>query len=138
MARRVILAVLVAPLAAVVPLFVVALFEPLILPDLNYNAWVWFVVLMFALPIAYAATLCIGVPLFLLLRRFDLISVRNFTIVGLAVSLIPSTITWLSGPSGDDRIYPFLYILCAVAVSFAFGVIIERKPRFNAAERGGA
>ena len=123
---RMVLAHLFAPLAAVVPLALFAIFQPLVLPSLNYTPTVWLIVAMSAIPIAYLSTLCIGPPTLYILERLGMASTANFALVGLAISLVPSAGIWLSGPTGDDRIYPFLFICCGVVVAATYGLIIER------------
>lgn len=126
---RIGLAVIVSPLAALLPLGFFAATEALIFPTIGYGPEGWFLVAVFAMPIAYIAVGTVGVGTHFLFRRLGIGGVWRYVLVGATISAIPGAAILLSGASGDDRIYPVLFLACAMASSFAFGAIVRGSSR---------
>ena len=127
--RRIVLAALVSPLAVLIPLGFFAAAESLIFPGLGYGLEIWLVVAMFAVPIAYVAVGTVGLVAHLIFERLGIGGIWPYVLLGAAVSLIPGAKILLSGQTGDDRIYPVLFLTCATAASLAFGAIVTSSTR---------
>ena len=121
---RILLAVLVSPLAVLIPLGFFAATEPWIFPNIGYGLGIWFMVAIFAVPIAYVAVGTVGLGAHFILMRRGIWRIWPYVVLASAISIIPGAIVLISGATGDDRIYPMLFLACSVAVSLVFGAIV--------------
>ena len=126
---RILLAVLISPLAVLVPLGFFAAAETLIFPGLDYGLEVWLLVAMFAVPIALVAVGTVGLGAHLIFERLGIVAIWPYVLLGLGISLIPGATILLSGQSGDDRIYPVLFLACAFAASLVFGAVVTASKK---------
>lgn len=118
---------LVAPLAAVLPVIahVCWLFASSGYFKLNYGAFG--LIAFFAVAISYACTIFIGVPAYFLLRNFNRWSILNITACGF---MVPPIVLLLTSPvSADGSLVSvsLVYSLFGAVVSFVFGVIAGNR-----------
>ncbi len=86
----------------------------------------WLFMSVFAVPIAYAATLSIGIPAHLILSRLGRARVGNYVLVGVFVALVPFIgIYVLDGYFHAHNLlgYPILVVGSAAIVSWTFATI---------------
>lgn len=116
------LALLLSPLAATLPIFVFAIAEAFVFPQLKYGFYTWQFIALVATAIAYTTTFLIGLPIHLILCRINRATVSNHVLAGVIIALVPSGAVLSGGTIGDDAMYPLLFIVCSAAVSWVFGL----------------
>ena len=94
----------------------------------------WLFLSFFAVPIAYAATLLIGLPTHLILSKLDRANVANYVIVGVVMALLPfvgiALVDGISRISTHDLMgYPTMVVGCAAGVSWSFAKIALNSPK---------
>lgn len=134
---RLIRAVALAPLTApVVLLLYVVVYS---VAKSRYDSMVedWLEISFYAFLIAFMATLVIGLPTHLILRRLGLAKPSNYVIVGIVVALLPFLAILLvdGGFSINDLTgYPTMAVGCAGVVSWAFAKIALKSHDMRGAE----
>jgi hypothetical protein len=147
---RLLLALLVAPLAAPLAMelgwLVYGLVTISIRPSataqhpgpLEVVAGIWFfgyVFMLLGAPLAYAATLLVVLPLFLLLRAADRLTWWLLTLVASLAggALLPLYMHWLN-PRGSTDFYPGAGFLAGAAAGWAFWYLATRRRPSRATE----
>ena len=124
---RVLMALFISPLAAVIPLIVVAGTQRLWNESRYVGFDEWALIAIFAIAISYVCTLVIGLPAYLLLSYLDRYSVRSIVVTGFIVAFVPSAVYAFNAHISEDVLFASLYVACAVSVSYVFGIITFRK-----------
>ena len=121
-------AVFLAPLAALVPILIVASLSPVVGWPNVYEPREWMAIGVFALPFAFAATLAVGLPAYLVLRLLDLGTADDLAMAGLLAGCVPIFTNFPISARGEDTVFLFLYPACAAAVGYAFGYLVNAVP----------
>ena len=99
------MAVLGSPLAAVIPLAFFAVVEPIVFPDIHYGVAIWLIVAMYAVAISFFAVGTIGVAAYLIFRRWSMMSIWPYVLVGSVIAAIPGILILSSSVSGAATLY---------------------------------
>ena len=92
----------------------------------------WLFISVFAVPIAYIATLLVGLPTHLILSKLGRARVTNYVIVAVFFALLPFLGIYIVDGyfNVHDLLgYPTMVVSCAAAVSWTFATIALSKPR---------
>ena len=124
---RLIIAVVVAPLATALVLLLYMFAHAVATSRYEGLVGNWLFMSVFAVPISYLATLVVGLPTHMILRMRNRQTTFNYVIVGVAVTLLPFVaIPLIDGTiiSSDDLLlYPVIVVGSAAAVSWTFAKI---------------
>lgn len=131
--KRLIKAVGLAPLASLLVLLLYLAVYSAVRSSYGSILSDWLFFSIFVAPIAYAATLLIGLPTHLILCKLDRANVANYVIVGIVVALLPFVgIVLVDGSSSISTHvvmgYPTMVVGCAAGVSWSFAKIALSAP----------
>ena len=140
-ARRLLAAVLLSPLSAALAVLIYVVARSIAESDYGDLVTDWAFVSVAAVVIAYIATLAVGLPTHVVLRKLDRAKVVNYVVVGVAAALIPFVGLFLLDRHVSLHVllgYPTLAIGCAVAVSWTFGMLAAASPGKPGSGRDGS
>ena len=138
---RLIIALVVAPLSTALVLLLYMFAHAVATSRYEGLVGNWLFMLVFAVPIAYLATLVVGLPTHIILRLRNRQTTASYVTVGIVVTLLP----FIASPlidgtiySTDDLLlYPVMVVGSAAAVSWTFAKIALSSSRTNGASENG-
>lgn len=129
-ATRLLAAVVFSPLSAALAVLIYVIVRSVAGSDYGDLISDWLFASLFAVAIAYIATLVVGLPTHIVLRKLDRARVVNYVVAGVVAALIPFVGLFLLERQVSLHVllgYPTLAVGCAFAVSWTFGMIAVRS-----------